>query len=183
MATDTTSATSTTPARTTGTSTEPLLRSRMSDPAELIPELKEAGAWLYRVVGNHSVPRTTIGLLQLRAGQLVGSTYLVALHTTMLRKIGESEERLAAVATWHEAPYFTPAERAALALTEAVIQPQQPGERVPDALYAEVAEHYDEKALATLTLAIGQVNFFVPLALIGKPVPNTSPSKQWTPNT
>jgi alkylhydroperoxidase family enzyme len=152
----------------------------MSDPIELVPELKELSGWLYRVTGNRSVPRTTILLLQLRAGQLVGNTYLTTLHADHLRKAGETEERLTALASWRDAPCFTEAERAALALTEAVLLPNPHGERVGDELYAEAARHYDPKALATLTLAIGQVNFFIPLALIGKPVPGVAPDQQWT---
>ncbi|MEU6234872.1 carboxymuconolactone decarboxylase family protein [Kitasatospora sp. NPDC047058] len=152
----------------------------MPDPSELVPELKELGGWLYRATGNRSVPRTTIGLVQLRAGQIVGSTYLTALHTGLLRKAGESDRRIDAVATWHTAPYFTDAERVALALVDAVLTANPHGERVSDELYAEAARHYDPKALATLTIAIGQVNFFVPLALIGKPVPGVAPSEQWT---
>ncbi|GAA4882627.1 carboxymuconolactone decarboxylase family protein [Kitasatospora terrestris] len=155
-------------------------RSRMSDPIAQVPELEELSGWLFRATGNRSVPRTTIGLVQLRAGQIVGSTYLTALHTGLLRKAGEREERLDAVATWQSAPYFTPAERVALALVEAVLTPNPQGERVSDELYAEAAGHYDPKALTTLTLAIGQVNFFVPLALIGKPVPGVKPADQWT---
>ncbi|MEV4612492.1 carboxymuconolactone decarboxylase family protein [Kitasatospora sp. NPDC049258] len=154
--------------------------SRMSDPTELVPELKELGGWLYRATGNRSVPRTTIGLVQLRAGQMVGSTYLTAMHSGLLRKAGESDGRIDAVATWHTATCYTEAERAALALVEAVLTPNPHGERVSDALYEEAARHYDPKALATLTIAIGQVNFFVPLALIGKPVPGVAPSEQWT---
>ncbi|MFI6445629.1 carboxymuconolactone decarboxylase family protein [Kitasatospora sp. NPDC050543] len=152
----------------------------MPDPSELVPELKELGGWLYRATGNRSVPRTTIGLIQLRAGQIVGSTYLTAMHASLLRKAGESDQRIDAVATWHTATCFTDAERAALALVDAVLTANPHGERVPDTLYAEAARHYDPKALATLTIAIGQVNFFVPLALIGKPIPGVAPSEQWT---
>ncbi|MER6393375.1 carboxymuconolactone decarboxylase family protein [Streptomyces sp. NPDC001523] len=152
----------------------------MSDPQALVPELADIGAALYRATGNRSVPRATIGLIQLRAGQIVGNTYLTMMHTTSLRKAGESEERIAAVASWQDAPYFTDAERAALALLEAVIRPSARGERVSDELYAEVAAHYDDKALATLAIAIGQVNFFIPLAVIGKPLPGRKPSEQWT---
>ncbi|MCO6003775.1 hypothetical protein NE236_02175 [Actinoallomurus purpureus] len=83
------------------------------------------------------------------------------------------------MASWREAPYFTEAER--VALVEAVLQASTHGERVTDELYAEAAEHYDAKALATLALAIGQVNFYVPLAVIGKPLPGKSPAEQWTP--
>ena len=104
------------------------------------------------------------------------------LHTGNLRKAGESQERLAAVASWRDAPYFTDAERAALALVEAVLQPSAAGERVPDELYAQAAEHYDATGLVTLTAAIGQVNFFVPFALIGRPLPGRPPSQTWTSN-
>ncbi|MEU7528952.1 hypothetical protein AB0A74_24690 [Saccharothrix sp. NPDC042600] len=51
---------------------------------------------------------------------------------------------------------------------------------MPDALYAEVAEHYDEEGIANLAVAIGQVNFSVPLALIGKPRPGVTPTKKRT---
>ncbi|MGK5642410.1 carboxymuconolactone decarboxylase family protein [Streptomyces sp. URMC 126] len=153
--------------------------SRMSDPVALVPELADVSAALFKAVGNRSVPRRTIGLAHLRAGQIVGNTYLTMLHTDLLRKAGESEERITAVSSWQDAPYFTPAERVALALTEAVFQPSAHGERVSDELYAQAAEHYDEKELATLTVAIGQVAFFVPLALISKPVPGRTFSEQW----
>ncbi|MFE3579697.1 carboxymuconolactone decarboxylase family protein [Streptomyces vinaceus] len=149
------------------------------DPMELVPELAEVSAALFKATGNRSVPRTTISLLQLRAGQIVGNTYLTVLHTGMLRKAGESEERITAVASWQDAPYFSGAERAALALVEAVLRPSAGGERVSDELYAEVAGHYDAKALATLMIAIGQVNFFVPIALIAKPLPGRSFTDPW----
>ncbi|MER6141024.1 carboxymuconolactone decarboxylase family protein [Streptomyces sparsogenes] len=154
--------------------------SRMPNPMRLVPELGPAVREMFKAVGNGSVPQTTIGLVQLRAGQIVGNTYLTVLHTEGLRKAGESEQRITAVASWQDAPYFTEAEAAALALVEAVLRPSAHGERVSDELYARAAEHYDDKALATLTIAIGQVNFFIPLALIGKPLPGVSPSEQWT---
>ncbi|WP_067648714.1 carboxymuconolactone decarboxylase family protein [Nocardia harenae] len=155
--------------------------SRMPNPQQLVPELGEIGAALFKATGNGTIPRTTIGLVQLRAGQLVGSTYLVILHTGNLRSAGETEERIAAVATWRDAPYFTAPERVALALAEAVLLPAGQGERVPEELYALATEHYDDRALATLAMAIGQVSFFVPLALIGQPLPGRTPAEQWTP--
>ncbi|WP_436790802.1 carboxymuconolactone decarboxylase family protein [Yinghuangia sp. YIM S10712] len=154
-------------------------RSRLPNPALLIPEMAEVGAALFKATGNGSVPGTTISLVQLRAGQIVDSTYLTVLHTGNLRNAGESQERIAAVATWQDASCFTDAERAALALVEAVFTANPRGERVPDELYAHASAHYDDKALATLTLAIGQVAFFVPLALIGKPLPGRPPAEQW----
>ncbi|MGW5114774.1 carboxymuconolactone decarboxylase family protein [Streptomyces noursei] len=155
--------------------------SRMPNPAELVPEMNDVSAALFRATGNQSVPRTTMNLIHLRAGQIVNNTYLTILNTSFLRKAGESEERITAVSSWPDAPYFTDAERAALALVEATLQPAPHGtERVSDALYAEVAQHYDPKALATLTLAIGQINFFIAVAVIGKPQPVGSLAEsQW----
>ncbi|MFB7517369.1 carboxymuconolactone decarboxylase family protein [Streptomyces sp. NPDC056144] len=154
--------------------------SRLSNPLRLVPELGPVAGALYKAVGNGAVPQGTIDLLQLRAGQIVGNTYLTVMHTESLRKAGEAEERITAVASWRDAPYFTAAEALALELVEAVLLPAAHGERVPDELYARVAAHYDEKALTTLVLAIGQVSFFVPLALVGKPLPGVKPSEQWT---
>ncbi|MGW4321992.1 carboxymuconolactone decarboxylase family protein [Streptomyces sp. NPDC004684] len=157
----------------------PMVPRMPADPAELVPELAEVSAALFKVTGNGSVPRSTISLVQLRAGQIVGSTYLTVLHTGFLRKAGQSEERITSVASWPDSPYFTGAERAALALVEAVLRPATDGERVSDELYAQAAGHYGPKALATLMFAIGQVNFFVPVALIAKPVPGRSFSDPW----
>ncbi|MEV0404354.1 carboxymuconolactone decarboxylase family protein [Actinoallomurus sp. NPDC050550] len=153
--------------------------SRLPNPVKLVPEFGPVTGALFKATGNGTVPQTTISLMQLRAGQIVGNTYLTVLHTGSLRKAGESEERITAVATWKDAPYFTEAERVALALVEAVYTPNPRGERVSDELYALASEHYDDKALATLAIAIGQVGFFVPLALIGRPLPGKSPAEQW----
>ena len=68
------------------------------------------------------------------------------------KKAGETDERLFAVAAWREAPYFTDAERAALALTEAVTRLSDRADPVPDAIWEEAARHYDEQALAALIL-------------------------------
>ncbi|MEU7473233.1 carboxymuconolactone decarboxylase family protein [Streptomyces sp. NPDC044984] len=157
----------------------PMVPRMAEDPAELVPELAEVSAALFKVTGNGSVPRSTISLVQLRAGQIAGSTYLTVLHTGFLRKAGQSEERIASVASWWDSPYFTGAERAALALVEAVLRPSADGERVSDALYARVAEHYEPKALATLVFAIGQVSFFTAVALVAKPVPGRSFTDPW----
>ncbi|MGW2748811.1 carboxymuconolactone decarboxylase family protein [Streptomyces sp. NPDC001450] len=155
--------------------------SRMPDPNELVPELDDDSAALFRATGNQSVPRTTMSLVHLRAGQIVNNTYLTILNTNFLRKAGVSEERITAVSSWQDAPYFTDAERAALALVEATLQPAPVGkERVSDELYAEVARHYDDKALATLAIAIGRIGFFIALAVIGKPQPVASlAQEQW----
>lgn len=153
--------------------------SRLPNPAVLIPELKDIAGALAKATGNGTIPQTTTSLVQLRAGQIVDSTYLIVLHTGNLRKAGVTEEKITAVASWQNAPHFTAAERVALELVEAVLTPSPSGERIPDELYARASEQYDDPALATVIVAIGQVCFFLPLALIGKPLAGVSPAEQW----
>jgi alkylhydroperoxidase family enzyme len=151
------------------------LRSRLPDPNQLFPELAGIAGAMFKVTLNGSIPQTTISLVQLRAGQIVGNTYHTVRQTGDLRKAGETQERITAVASWRDAPYFTDAERVALELVEAVLTPNPFGERVPDELYARASAHYDDKAFWTLTLAIGQICFFIPVALIAKPIPGKEP--------
>jgi alkylhydroperoxidase family enzyme len=153
------------------TTTQDDLQSRLPDPAQFVPEVAEISRAMFKATRNGSIPQSTISLVQLRAGQIVGSTYHTVRQTGDLRKAGETEERITAVASWHDAPYFTDAERVALELVEAVLTPNPFGERVSDELYAKASAHYDDKALWTLTLAIGQICFFIPVALIAKPIP------------
>jgi alkylhydroperoxidase family enzyme len=167
------------PMTTSTTSGQSTLPFRLPNLGDFIPEVTEISAALFKATGNRSVPQTTISLVHLRAGQIVYSTYQTIRHTDALRKAGESEERITAVATWRDAPsYFTDAERVALELVEAVLTPNPHGERVPDELVARVSEHYDDKALATLTMVIAQFGFFLPIALITKPLVGVSPTGQ-----
>src|SRR5262244_505698 len=79
-------------------------------------------------------------------------------HCRALKKQGETDERLFAVAAWQDAPYFTEAERAALALTEAVTRLSDRSDAVPDQIWEEAAGHYDKPSLAALILAIALIN-------------------------
>jgi alkylhydroperoxidase family enzyme len=151
------------------------LSSRLPDPNQFIPEFGEIAGAMYKATANGSIPPATISLVQLRAGQLVGSTYHTVRQTGDLRKAGETEERITAVASWRDAPYFTDAERVALELVEAVLTPNPFGDRVSDDLHARASAVYDHKALWTLTVAIGQMCFFIPVALIGGPIAGKEP--------
>jgi len=82
------------------------------------------------------------------------------MHTRELKKAGETDERIFALAAWRDAPYFTDAERAALALTEAVTRLSDRADPVPDEIWNEAARHYDEPALAVLIVQIGLINLF-----------------------
>jgi len=147
------------------------MEQRIPDFQTHVPDMPELAGALVKAVSNGTVPSTISSLVYLRSGQIVGSTYQVLRHSADLRKAGESEARIAAVATWWDAPCFTEAERAALALTEAVFQPNTRGQRVPDDVFAEVAKHFDGKALATLALLVATAGFWMNVALIIQPPP------------
>ncbi|MFC7619249.1 carboxymuconolactone decarboxylase family protein [Microlunatus sp. GCM10028923] len=156
------------------------LVSRLPEPPNLRTELLTIARGMNKAVRNGAIPAKTIGLVQLRAGQLIGNTYHTVDKTNNLRKAGESEERITAVASWRDAPYFTEAERIALELVEAVLTPNPNGERVPDEMFTRATIQYDERALWTLTLAISQICFFIPVGLIAKPIPGRAPGKNYS---
>jgi AhpD family alkylhydroperoxidase len=106
------------------------------------------------------VPAKTLELVHLRASQINGCSACVVGGTLNAKKAGETDERLFAVAAWREAPYFSDAERAALALTEAVTRLADRPDPVPDELWEEVSRHYDEKGLAAIILMIATTNLF-----------------------
>jgi len=100
----------------------------------------------------------TCELVALRASQINGCGVCAVQHPKILRKLGETDDRIFAVAAWRDAPFFTEAERAALALTEALCRIADQSDPVPDEVWDEAARHYDEDALAGLLLAIANIN-------------------------
>ncbi len=134
------------------------MQTRMKNPVMIIPEAMQALNALKAASEKGGVSAKTIGLIELRASQINGCGVCADMHPRMMRKAGESDERIFAVAAWRHAPYFTDAERAALALTEAVTRLSDREDPVPDDVWAEAARHYNEKALAALVLAIANIN-------------------------
>jgi len=134
------------------------MQARMSNPALIIPEAMQALLALNAASEKAGVPVRTLGLVHLRASQINGCGVCVDMHPRMLKKAGETDERLFAVAAWRDAPYFTDAERAALALTEAVTRVSDRSDPVPDDVWAEAVRHYSEQELASLLIAIASVN-------------------------
>ncbi len=134
------------------------MHARMSNPAMIVPDALKALQALGASAEKGGVPSGTIGLIQLRASQINGCGVCVDMHCRMLKKAGETDERLFALAAWRDTPYFTDAERAALALAEAVTRLSDRPDPVPDEIWNEAARHYDEPALAALLLAIATIN-------------------------
>lgn len=134
------------------------MEARMTNPVKLVPDAMKALLALGASVRDAGVPARTLELMHLRASQINGCGLCVDMHARDLKRAGESDERLFAVAAWRESPYFTDAERAALALTESVTRLADRPEAVSDEVWAEAARHYDEQGLAALTIAIGAIN-------------------------
>lgn len=136
------------------------MAARMDNPAMVVPDAMPALLAVGKAVQGTGVDPETIEMTHLRVSQINGCSVCVDGHARALRKGGISDERLAAVAAWRDAPYFTDAERAALALAEAATRISDRAEQVPDKVWKEAATHYDDKALAGLTLSIGLVNLW-----------------------
>jgi AhpD family alkylhydroperoxidase len=134
------------------------MQARMKNPAMILPETMQALMALKASVEKSGVPSSTIELIHLRASQINGCSVCVDMHARMLKKAGETDERLFAVAAWRDAPFFNGAERAALALTEAVTRLSDREDPVPDAIWNEATRHYDERALASVLVAIATIN-------------------------
>ena len=112
--------------------------------------------------------------MHLRASQINGCSFCCDSGSRHAKAGGETDERLFSVAAWREAPYFTDAERAALALTEAVTRLSDRADPVPDGIWDEAARHYDERGLAALLLMIATTNVFNRLN-----VPTRQPAGAW----
>jgi AhpD family alkylhydroperoxidase len=104
------------------------------------------------------LPPTTSLLVALRASQINGCSVCVDMHSRELKAVGESDRRIFTLPAWRETPYFTDAERAALALAEAVTRLADRPDPVPDDIWDEAAQHYDEQQLGALVLSIATIN-------------------------
>ena len=134
------------------------MQSRMKNPVMIVPAAMQAMSALHASAAKSGVSARTIDLIHLRASQINGCSVCVDMHARTLRKDGETDERLFAVAAWRDAPYFTDAERAALALTEAVTRLSDREDPVPDEVWDEAGRHYDEAGLAALLIGIATIN-------------------------
>jgi len=126
----------------------------------------------YRAMSNlssatHELPLDPLlrELIRVRASMLNGCAYCVDMHTKDARALGETEQRLFAVSTWHEAPFFSPAERAALALTDALTL--LAGNPLPDAVVAEAEAQLGAEGLANATWIIVTINAWNRVAIAG----------------
>ncbi|KZB86172.1 carboxymuconolactone decarboxylase family protein [Amycolatopsis regifaucium] len=134
------------------------MNARIPNPAMANPATLKALIALAESTGDTGVPTTTHYLMHVRASQINGCSGCLEMHTKELREAGESDERIFTVAAWRDTAYFTDAERAALALAEALTRIADRADPVDDEVWNEVARHYDEKQLSSLVLSIAAIN-------------------------
>ena len=133
------------------------MKPRMSNPVMIVPQAMHALHALNKATEGR-VPQSTINLIQLRASQINGCSVCVDMHARDMKRSGETDERLFAVAAWRDAPYFTDAERAALALAEALTRLSDRDDAVPDAVWSAAAAQYNEEELSALLISIALIN-------------------------
>ncbi len=141
------------------------------DYGQIAAGARDAMLGVERYVHGAGLEPALLELVRIRASQINGCAYCLDMHTKDARQRGEKEQRLYAVAAWHEAPFFTERERAALAWTEAVTLVSQT--HVPDQAYEAARRHFGEKELVDLTLAIVAINGWNRLAVAFRTVPGT----------
>ncbi len=134
------------------------MQPRMKNPAMTVPGAMDALQKLGTAARSARVPETTLYLIEARASQINGCSVCLDMHSRELKAAGEPDERIFMVGAWREAPYFSDAERAALALTEAVTRLADRSDPVPDEVWEQAARHYTEPQLAGLVVAIAAIN-------------------------
>lgn len=136
------------------------LQARATNPAFSVPGAMDALMALDKAVGAAGLSPITRELVHIRASQINGCSVCAVQHPRIARRHGETDERIWAISGWRDAPYFDDAERAALALAEAVTRLADGSDGVPDDVWQAAADHYDEPQLAALVMTIAHVNLW-----------------------
>ncbi len=123
--------------------------------AEAEPAAYRAMVAMDKYIETTRLSRTHKDLIKIRASQVNGCAFCIDLHTRDARQAGETEQRIYALSAWRETPFFTPEERAILALTEEVTLITG---RVSKDTYQAAAGLFDEQYLAQLLMAIIGIN-------------------------
>ncbi|WP_051029674.1 carboxymuconolactone decarboxylase family protein [Brevibacillus massiliensis] len=124
---------------------------------------------LEKYLQTASIDQKLKELIKIRASQINGCAFCIDKHTKDARKMGETEQRIYALNAWRETPFFTPEERAVLALTEGVTLITEG--HVPDEVYSEVRRYFDETQTAELIMAIVTINAWNRIAISTRKMP------------
>lgn len=136
------------------------IQPRLLNPAALMPDALEGVQKMLVAVQKGGLSQSILTLTHMRASQINGCSSCIEGAIKHELRSGELDDRLLAVAAWHESSRFTADERAALALTESMTRLNDRADAVPDDVWHAAAEHFDERALAALVLHVALVNLF-----------------------
>src|SRR5262247_3944081 len=120
------------------------MQPRLESPALTLAGSREALLTIVKSMDGCGVPPATLELVNVRVGQINGCSVCVDMHCRTLKKLGESDIRIFALAAWRETPYYTEPERAALALAEAATRLSDRADAVPDEVWKEASRHFSE---------------------------------------
>ncbi|MBC3270286.1 MULTISPECIES: carboxymuconolactone decarboxylase family protein [Pseudomonas] len=134
------------------------------------PKAMKAMLAMEALTASLSIEQPLLQLIRIRASQLNGCAFCADMHSVDARRAGESERRLYALAVWHDSNFFNPRERAALAWAEAVTLLSQ--SRVPDDVYQQAREQFNEGELVDLTVAVSAINSWNRLAVSFRQTPS-----------
>jgi AhpD family alkylhydroperoxidase len=130
----------------------------MKQPVLIVPDAMKAMQALHAAAEKTGAPAKTLALIELRVSQINGCGVCVDMHAQGMKKAGETDQRLFGLAAWRDTPYFTDAERAALALAEALTRIADRPDPVTDEIWSDARKHFDEQALSGILLSIAGIN-------------------------
>lgn len=162
------------------------MESRLKNPAMLLPDAMQALQALNSALEKSGLSPTTLGLVHLRVSQVNGCSVCIDIGWRQLKRSGETDERLFAVSAWRDTPYFTEAERAALALAEGATRVADRPDPVSDVVWNEAALHFSERELAALTFSIALTNVWNLLNITTRQIAGewlkSAAAKEWRQN-
>jgi AhpD family alkylhydroperoxidase len=142
------------------TKNTPVLTPRMNVPQVVGAEAMVALQAVGKIGTIDGTPSRVVALAQIRASQINGCSVCVAGSSRLLKDLGETDDRIFAISAWRDSPYFTEAERAALALSEAMTRLSDRSDPVPDAVWQEAARHFPAAELAALVMGVAVINLY-----------------------
>jgi AhpD family alkylhydroperoxidase len=137
-------------------------RERLSG-AKAAPEGYKAILAVEAYLRNCGLESRLLHLVKMRASQINGCAYCLSMHSRDARREGESEQRLYLLDAWREAPFYSPREQAALGWTDALTHISET--HAPEDAYEPLRNHFTDKEIADLTLAVGMINLWNRLSI------------------
>ena len=145
------------------------------DATSVNPAAYKAVATLQTYVDQSGLDAKLRELIKIRASQINGCAFCLAMHTRDARKLGETDERMHLLNAWREAPIYSAREQAALAWTEAITRITDG--HVPDHIYEQVKRQFSEKEIIDLTAAAVAINTWNRIAIAFRSTPQLTAAR------